>query len=225
MEAKQMIPKSSLPRERLLEYGAPALSDQELLAIMLRTGSKPYHVLDVAGHILSEFPSLYDLKSASLDELMQIRGVGRIKAVELQAAMELGFRINKALQPKLGKIQTSFDLAHQLIAELKDHQQEHFICLYLNTKNEIIHKRTLFKGSLNQSVAHPREIFRVAVRFSAARIIVCHNHPSGNPKPSDNDLIFTQRLKECGEMMGIELLDHIITGHDNYISLREEGFL
>lgn len=224
MEAKRMIPQSSLPRERLLDYGPEALSNQELLAVLLRTGSKSDNVMEVAGNILGEFPSLYDLKAASLEELMAIRGIGQIKAIELQATMELGQRIQRSLQPKLGKVRSSFDLAFRLIEELKDYQQEHFICLYLNTKNEIIQKQTLFKGSLNQSIAHPREIFRVAVRFSAARLIVVHNHPSGNPKPSENDLAFTRRLKECGDMMGIDLLDHIITGHDKYISLREEGF-
>ena len=115
------------------------------------------------------------------------------------------------------------DLAFQLMEDLKDYQQEHLICLYLNTKNEIIHRQTLFIGSLNQAVAHPREIFREAVRHSAARIICVHNHPSGNPEPSENDRQFTKRLKACGEMMGIELLDHLIIGHSSYVSLREEG--
>lgn len=170
------IPKSSLPRERLLEYGEQALSNQELLAILLRTGSKPYNVMELSGLVLAAFPNLYELKSASLKELQTIRGVGQIKAIELKAMMELGSRIHQALQPKYGKVRTSMDLAFQLMEELKDYQQEHLICLYLNTKNEIIHRQTLFIGSLNQSIAHPREIFREAVRHSAARIICVHNH-------------------------------------------------
>ncbi|MCD5003288.1 DNA repair protein RadC [Enterococcus saccharolyticus] len=224
MEKKTMVPESSLPRERLLEFGEKALSNQELLAILLRTGSKPYHVLELAGMILSEFPNLYELKSASLNELQQIRGVGKIRAIELKAMMELGARIQQANQQKYGKVQSSFGLAQQLIEELKDSHQEHLICLYLNTKNEIIHRKTLFIGSLNQSIAHPREIYREAVRCSAARIICSHNHPSGTPAASVNDRLFTKRLKECGEMMGIELLDHLIVGSDGYVSLREEGF-
>lgn len=223
-EKKNQIPKSSMPRERLIDYGAEALSNQELLAILLRTGTRPYNVMELSGLILAEFPSLYDLKSATLNELQQIKGVGAIRSIELKAMMELGSRIHQALQPKYGKIRSSMDLAMQLMEELKDYQQEHLLCLYLNTKNEIVHRQTLFIGSLNQSIAHPREIFRGAVRHSAARIIIVHNHPSGDPASSANDRAFTSRLKECGEMMGIELLDHLIIGHETYVSLREEGF-
>ncbi len=221
---KNKVPLSSLPRERLLEYGVQALSNQELLAILLRTGSKKYSVMELSARVLTLFPSLYELKNASLTELQQISGVGQIKAIELKAMMELGCRIQRANQPKLGKVVTSFDLAHQLMSEMKDFSQEHLICLYLNTKNEVIFRKTLFVGSVNQSVAHPREIFREAVRCSAARIICSHNHPSGDPSPSENDRQFTQRLKQCGEMMGIEILDHLIIGSEEYISLREEGF-
>lgn len=219
-----VIPKSSLPRERLLDYGEQALSNQELLAILLRTGSAPYNVMELSGLLLAAFPSLYELKAATLQELQEIRGVGEVRAIELKAMMEFGSRVHQSLQPKYGKVRTSMDLAFQLMEDLKDYQQEHLICLYLNTKNEIIHKQTLFIGSLNQSIAHPREIFRGAVRHSAARIICAHNHPSGNPEPSSNDRQFTRRLKECGEMMGIELLDHLIIGDKSYVSLREEGF-
>lgn len=221
---KLTIPKSSMPRERLLDYGAEALSNQELLAILLRTGSKPYNVMELSGLILAQFPSLYDFKSATLNELQQLKGVGLIRSIELKAMMEFGSRIHQSLQPKYGKIRSSMDLAHQLMEELKDYQQEHLICLYLNTKNEIVHRQTLFIGSLNQSIAHPREIFRGAVRHSAARIILVHNHPSGDPTSSANDREFTKRLKACGDMMGIELLDHLIIGHEKYVSLREEGF-
>lgn len=219
----QRIPQSSQPRERLLEYGPQALSDQELLAILLRTGTAQMNVMELAGRVLSVFPSLFDLKLASRDELQQISGVGQVKALELLAMIELGGRIQKALQPKIGKVRTSVDLAFTLMEDMKDYQQEHLVCLYLNTKNEIVKKETLFIGSLNQSVAHPREIFRGAVRVAAARLIICHNHPSGNPTPSENDLLFTRRMKECGELMGIEVLDHLIIGHQSYVSLREEG--
>lgn len=220
---KKQLPQSSLPRERMLEYGEQALSNQELLALLLRTGSHQYSVMEVAGMILNKFPSLYDLKHATISELQEVSGVGQIKALELKAMIELGGRIQRANQPKLGRVVTSFDLAQQLINEMKDLSQEHLICLYLNTKNEIILRKTLFVGSLNQSVAHPREIFREAVRCSAARIICSHNHPSGDPSPSENDREFTRRLRQCGEMMGIEVLDHLIIGNENYVSIREEG--
>src|SRR5699024_1993759 len=206
---KKLLPQSSLPRERMLEYGEQALSNQELLAILLRTGSRKYSVIELAGIMLNRFPSVYDLKHATLSELQEISDVGQVKSLELKAMIELGRRIRRANQPKLGKVVTSFDLAQQLIDEMKDLSQEHLVCLYLNTKNEIILRKTLFVGSLNQSIAHPREIFREAVRCSAARIICSHNHPSGDPAPSQNDLEFTNRLRKCGEMMGIEVLDHL----------------
>lgn len=179
MEKQTVLPRCSYPRERLLESGEQALSNQELLAIVLRTGSHPYHVMEVAGLILAKFPTLYDLKMATLPELQQIRGVGQVKAIEIRAMIELGTRIHKASQPKYGNIQSSVGIAHQLMEELKDYQQEHLICIYLNTKNEIIYQKTIFIGSLNQAVAHPREIFHLAVRHSAARLICVHNHPSG----------------------------------------------
>lgn len=217
------VPSCSLPRERLQQFGEGALSDQELLAIVLRTGRYQVNVMELAGQLLNHFTSLYELKQATIEELMVIKGIGMTKAIELKAVLELGLRTQRAMLPKLGRINNSYDIAQHLIQELRDSQQEHLICVYLNTKNEIIQKKTLFTGSLNQSVAHPREIFRGAVRCSAARLIICHNHPSGNPKPSANDIAFTKRVIECGEMMGIELLDHIITGNEEFVSLRETG--
>ena len=136
--------------------------------------------------------------------------------------IELGHRIAQANQIKLGQIFSSVELGERLIQEMKDLQQEHLVALYLNMKNEIIKKETIFIGSLNQAVAHPREIFKGAVRCSAARVILSHNHPSGDPIPSMNDLNFTKRVVECGELMGIDVLDHIIVGHDCYYSLKEE---
>lgn len=224
MKKETVVPISSLPRERMMSFGEKALSDQELLAILLRTGSAPYNVLELAGLLLAEFPNLYELKTASLTELQEIRGIGQTKAIELKAMMELGSRVHQTNQPKYGRVQSSFGIAQQLIDELKDCHQEHLVCLYLNTKNEIIHRKTIFIGSLNQSIAHPREIFREAVRCSAARLICSHNHPSGAPGPSENDRLFTKRLQQCGDMMGIELLDHLIVGNQGYVSLREEGF-
>lgn len=221
----QELPESSWPRERLLREGEKHLSDQELLAIILRNGSRQQNVMELAGSILRKYPTLYDLKHTTLQELQQFKGIGETRAIELKAMMELGYRINRALQPKMGKIQSSLSLGQLLITELKDHQQEHLVAFFLNTKNEIILQKTIFIGSLNQSIAHPREIFREAVRISAARVVLGHNHPSGNPTPSQNDLDFTERVQECGAMMGIELLDHIIVGETKYFSLREEKYL
>ncbi len=218
------MPEDCLPRERLEVVGEKALSNQELLAILLRTGSKNTNVMEVASKFLNYFNHLYELKNATLTEMMEIKGIGRIKAIELRAAIEFGYRIQQSTQLKLGKVSSSYQIAQNLIYELQDFQQEHLVCLYLNTKNEVIKQETVFKGSLNQSVAHPREIFRSAVKYSAARLILAHNHPSGNPTPSESDIHFTQRMQKCGKMMGIEVLDHIIIGAQVYISMREENF-
>ncbi|MET3561512.1 DNA repair protein RadC [Enterococcus rotai] len=218
------MPEDCLPRERLEVVGEKALSNQELLAILLRTGSKNTNVMEVASKFLNYFNHLYELKNATVTEMMEIKGIGRIKAIELRAAIEFGYRIQQSTQLKLGKVSSSYQIAQNLIYELQDFQQEHLVCLYLNTKNEVIKQETVFKGSLNQSVAHPREIFRSAVKYSAARLILAHNHPSGNPTPSESDIHFTQRMQECGKMMGIEVLDHIIIGAQVYISMREENF-
>ncbi|GCF93365.1 UPF0758 protein [Enterococcus florum] len=172
----QELPESSWPRERLLKEGERHLSDQELLAIMLRNGSRSQHVMDLAGMILKEVSTLYDLKQLTLEELMVFKGIGKTKAIELKAMMELGTRIERSRQPKYGKVHSSFAIGQHLMNELRGLQQEHLVALFLNTKNEIIQQRTIFIGSLNQSIAHPREIFREAVRVSAARILLGHNH-------------------------------------------------
>lgn len=221
----QELPPQSRPRERLAEYGPQALADHELLAILIRTGSKNKNALDLALEVMTRFENLHRLKQASLEELMEIPGIGKVKAVEILAAIELGLRINRSPQIKEGKIASSKATGEMLLNEMRHLEQEHVVAIYLNTKNEIIKRETVFVGSLNTSIAHPREIFKGAVRYSAARIVLAHNHPSGNPEPSQADYAFTKRMVESGEMMGIELLDHFIIGEDSYVSLREEGWV
>lgn len=216
-------PLNGRPRERLVQYGEKALADHELIAILLRTGTRKQDVLTVSLNLLQTFEDLFYLKNVTLEEFMTIPGIGQTKAVELKAAIELGMRISRASQIKTGQITSSKNVGELLMEEMRGMQQEIVVALYLNTKNEIIKKEEVFKGSLNSSVAHPREIFKGAVRYSAARLIVGHNHPSGNPEPSDADIQFTKRLAECGELMGIELLDHVIAGENSYISLKEWG--
>ncbi|MER2225771.1 MAG: DNA repair protein RadC [Carnobacterium sp.] len=217
------VPIQSRPRERLEQYGEKALANHELLAILLRTGTKGTNVVTLALSMLNQFEDFYYLKTASCQELMTVAGIGRIKAIELKAAIELGVRISQASQIKIGQITSSTKAGEMLLLEMRGLQQEHLVVLYLNTKNEIIKKETIFIGGLNSSIAHPREIFRGAVRYSAARMIVGHNHPSGNPEPSEADIQFTRRMSECGELMGIDLLDHIIIGEQEFISLKELG--
>lgn len=217
------MPVQSRPRERMEQYGEKALANHELLAILLRTGIKGTNVVSVALSVLNSFDDLHYLKTVSLEELMQVSGIGKTKAIELKAAIELGIRIARAPQMKNGQVTSSRQIGEQLSAEMCDLQQEHVVVLFLNTKNEIIKKETIFIGSLNSSVAHPREIFKGAVRYSAARILICHNHPSGYADPSDADISFTRRVADCGELMGVELIDHIIVGQGQYVSLKERG--
>lgn len=211
------------PRERLASVGVKQLTTPELFSIILRTGTKTQPVERIVDNLLTQFATMYALRTASLAELQQVKGIGTIRAMELQAVIELGQRIQVDLQKKQGKITSSYGIAQEMIEAMRDLRQEHLLCLYLNTKNEILVKETIFIGSLNQSIAHPREIFRGAVRHSAARILLVHNHPSGNPQPSEQDYQFTTRVKACGELMGIELLDHLIIGEQEYVSLKEEG--
>ncbi|UDM75513.1 RadC family protein [Vagococcus fluvialis] len=224
MGLKQYQPEIK-PREKAKKYGIEALSYQELIAIILRTGNKDKHVLDLSNEVLLNFDNLFELKTATIEELKEIEGIGPAKAIEIQAAIELGKRLTIEERQKKGQILSSVDLAEQLILEMKDYEQEHFMVLYLNAKNEVIKKKTLFIGSLNQSVAHPREIFKIAVKTSTARMIMVHNHPSGNPNPSKQDIAFTERIVECGRLMGIDILDHLIIGENSYISLKEEGII
>lgn len=213
------------PRERLREIGAESLSTSELLAIMLRTGTKDKNVLTLATEILSSFSSLSEFKHATLEELMALEGIGPVKAIELHASLELGKRCYQTEPIKHGQILSSQDIGERLTEELKELSQEKFLVLCLNSKNEIIKKKVIFIGSLNRSLAHPREIFKVAVACSAASIIVAHNHPSGNPTPSKADHEITERFAECGDLMGIQLVDHIVVGSKGYVSFKEMGKL
>ena len=221
----QEMPLNTQPRERLLSFGEKALGDHELLAILLRTGTKEENVLQLALRLLNHFHHLSELKKASIDQLQQVKGIGLIKAIELKAAIEIGYRIHQHHPPKQGAITSTNAAGEWLLHEMFDLQQEHLICLFLNSKNEIIKSQTIFIGTVNSSVAHPREIFKEAVKYPTARIIIAHNHPSGDTTPSTADLNFTKRMIACGELMGIELLDHLIIGNRSYISLREHSEL
>lgn len=221
----QVIPRDGRPRERMKEFGPKALADHELLAILLRTGTKDKNVVNLAFDVLNNVQGLYDLRHVSMQELMDIPGIGQVKAIEILAAIEFGRRVATAPQLKEGTVISSSWVGEYLIKEMAGLTQENVVALYLNTKNDIIKKETIFVGSLNTSVAHPREIFKGAVRYSAARVIIAHNHPSGNTDPSEADLSFTRRIVDAGDMMGIEVIDHFIIGDQNYFSLREHGLM
>ncbi|AWI12995.1 DNA repair protein RadC [Caldifermentibacillus hisashii] len=219
------FPKEERPRERFIHHGPSSLSNQELLAIILRTGTKNESVLQLAQRLIKEFQGLRMLMNASLEELTKIKGVGEAKAIQLLAAIELGKRIANMKNEERYVIRSPEDGANYVMEEMRFLTQEHFVCLFLNTKNEVIHKQTIFIGSLNASIVHPRELFKEAFRRSAASMICLHNHPSGNPEPSREDIEVTRRLVECGRILGVDVLDHIIIGDKRYVSLKEKGYL
>lgn len=213
------------PRERLMKQGAHSLSNQELIAILLRTGTKSESVLALANRILNYFEKLHELKHATLEEIVSIKGIGEAKAVQLLAAIELGRRLAQMQVSNRFTIRSPQDAASYLMPEMSSLTQEHFVTLFLNTKNQVLHKQTIFIGSLNSSIVHPREIFREAVKRSAASIICAHNHPSGNATPSPEDIDVTKRIQEAGYIIGIDLMDHIIIGDHQFISLKEKGYM
>ena len=213
---------SLLPRERLAQEGVEALSNQELLAILLRTGTRQASVFEIAQKVLNNLSSLTDLKIMTLQELQSLSGIGRIKAIELQAVIELGHRIHKHEALEMESILSSQKLAKKMQQELGDKKQEHLVALYLNTQNQIIHQQTIFIGSATRSIAEPREILHYAIKHMATSLILVHNHPSGAVAPSRNDDHVTKLVKEACDLMGIVLLDHLIVSHSSYFSYREK---
>ena len=213
---------SLLPRERLAKEGVEALSNQELLAILLRTGTRQASVFEIAQKVLSNLSSLTDLKKMTLQELQSLSGIGRVKAIELQAMIELGHRIHKHETLEMESILSSQKLAKKMQQELGHKKQEHLVALYLNTQNQIIHQQTIFIGSATRSMAEPREILHYAIKHMATSLILVHNHPSGAVAPSRNDDHVTKLVKEACDLMGIVLLDHLIVSHSSYFSYREK---
>lgn len=219
------VPKEDRPRERMLKAGAAHLSNQELIAILLGSGTKSEPVTSLAARVLMHFEGLKLLKDATIEELTAIKGIGTAKGVQLLAAIELGKRMHRHQPAERYVIRSPEDGANYVMEEMCTLKQEHFVALFLNTKHQVIHRQTIFIGSLNASIVHPREVFREAIKRSSAAIIVIHNHPSGDPSPSQEDIHVTRRLYEAGKMIGIELLDHLIIGDRKFVSLKEKGYL
>lgn len=214
-----------LPRERLKALGEKNLSDQELLAILLRTGTAQVSVLELAGQILKQFETLENFRRASIEELMTISGIGMTKAVEIRAMMELGKRIQTTERKRYGQVKGSQQFASHLMQEMSDYDQEHLVAVYLDSQNRVIKKRTIFVGTVNSASANPREILHFGIKTLAAGLLIAHNHPSGNPKPSEADILFTERMAHACDLVGFILVDHIIVGHDRYFSFQESGLL
>lgn len=219
------LPRELRPRERLLREGPGLLSDAELLAIILRVGNASESAVALAERVLAEAGGLRHLYDRSEEELSAIKGIGQAKIAQIKSALELGRRL-ASLSPELRpRITSPQDVAQRMMAHLRFSKQEHFIILLLNAKNEVIRETTISIGTLDMSVAHPREIFREAIRRSSAGILLVHNHPSGDPEPSLEDLQLTRRLVEAGRLLEIEVVDHVIIGDGRFVSLREKGLL
>ncbi|MDF2657853.1 MAG: repair protein RadC [Paenibacillus sp.] len=219
------VPQEERPRERMLQAGAQALSNAELLAILLRTGTINESAVSLAQRLLNEAGGLRQLVEMSTAQLTKLKGIGSAKALQIQAGIELGRRIARTVQPETVTIRSPQDVSLLLTEELRYLQKEHFVCLFLNTKNHVIGQETLSIGSLNASIVHPREVFLAAIKRSSASIICVHNHPSGDPTPSPEDIEITRRLVEAGAVIGIDVLDHVIIGDRSSISLKELGLM
>ena len=220
------LPKCERPRERLIHYGVEALSNKELLAVLLKNGTKENSAKMVALLLLKQYGTIDQLKKANYHQLVQIPGIGCAKACELLAMIELGKRMCMSDSVKDSHKITNASLVYQYYSDmLKDKKQELFCCLYLDQSKKIIDSKKLFQGTLNQSLVHPREIFKEAYLLSASSIICVHNHPSGNSLPSREDIELTQKLCTVGSFCGIPIIDHVIIGQNEYYSFLENNQL
>jgi DNA repair protein RadC len=217
------MPPEERPRERIARAGAQALSSTELLAIILRVGVGGENVLSMAQRILASFGGLGGLSRADFSQLTAKRGLGPAKASQILAALELGRRLMAESPEERWQIRAPSDAAHILMPVIGHQEQEHFVVLHLDTRNRVTDRETLYKGSLNTSLVRTAEVFRGAVRRNCAAVIVAHNHPSGDPNPSPEDVALTRRLVDAGKLLEIPVLDHLIIGENRYVSLRERA--
>ncbi len=220
------MPEYERPREKLIRYGSETLSNSELLAILIRTGSKEQSALELANTVLSsDNNGIRFLANCTVEELNTIKGIGKSKACQIIAAIELGKRLSRSTLESKKAIRSPKDVKDIFIDDMRFLEKEHFKVVFLNTKNEVIAFETISIGSLNASIVHPREVFNRAIKKSSASIILLHNHPSGNCEPSKEDINVTKRLIEAGKIIGIEVLDHIIIGDGDYFSLKENSLI
>jgi len=220
------LPLSERPRERLSKLGSEALSSQEILALILGRGIKGESVIVTAQKLLSKFGNLRNLASASMEELTQIKGIGPAKAAQLKATFELSKRLeNSSTEGQKITVKSPEDVIKAARNLLKGKKKEHFLVLCLDTRNHLIKTSTVSIGSLDCSIVHPREVFKDAISSSAASVIFIHNHPSGDPTPSEDDIKMTKRLIEAGEIIGIEVLDHIIICDSEHLSMKAKNLV
>jgi len=217
------IPQNERPRERLRNHGAQALSTTELIAILLRTGTKERNALELAQGVLSRFQGLIGLSRASFAELCTENGMATAKTAQLKAALEIGRRLLVASPEERPQVKSPADAAHLLMAEMSMLEQEHLRVILLDTKNHVQGMPTIYQGNVNTSLVRVAELFKEAIRANCPAIIVAHNHPSGDPTPSPEDVLITERIVEAGRILDIEVLDHLVIGHQRFVSLKERG--
>jgi len=219
------LPKPERPRERLQKFGAEALSAQELLALVIGRGIPKKSVINIAQELLARFGNIRAISQATIEELSEIKGIGFAKAAQIKACFELGKR--EELEPELKNydIKDPEGVVKAIRASIKDKAKEHFKLILLNPRNKIISISTISIGTLNASLVHPREVFKDAIVHSAASVVLAHNHPSGDPEPSEDDIKITNKLVESGRILGIEVIDHIIIGKNNFCSFKERGLI
>jgi DNA repair protein RadC len=218
-------PEKERPRERLIRYGAESLSNAQLLAIILRTGSGQKGVLELSMSLLDRFESLRDIDSASVSDLLSINGLGIAKIAQIKAAFELGKRLMSESVEERPVFSTALAVYSYFAPKMKNLKKEVFLCLLLDSKNRFLREVRVSEGTLNRSLIHPREAFREAIREAAQSVIFIHNHPSGDPSPSKDDIAVTERLKSAGQIIGIDVLDHIIIGDGRFVSIKDLNIL
>ncbi len=219
------LPENERPRERLIRYGAQSLSNSELIAVILRNGIKNENVLNLSSRLITICDGIDGLFNRTAEELMDVSGIGISKASQIAAIGELFKRVRAFKSGNAYKISKPKDASDYVMEEMRHYNVEILKVIMLNVKNVVIASKNVSMGNLNSSIVHPREIFCEAIRRSCYSIIICHNHPSGDPTPSSEDINITHRIKECSKIIGIELLDHIIIGNGDYVSLKEKGIV
>ncbi len=217
MIVKEM-PENERPREKALKYGIQSLSNRELLAILIRTGYQGNSSLKIADNILWTCNGVGNLSKMNINDFLNIKGIKKVKAIELLSCIEIARRIAYEESLDVDVIENPTNLINWLNREIGSDLQENFLVVYLDIKNRIITHRILFKGTLDQSLVSPREIFKEALLLSSSRIMLVHNHPSGETTPSEADILITQRIVDAGKLMGVSVLDHIIVGSNKYFS-------
>lgn len=219
------LPKTERPRERLQKFGPEVLSAQELLALIIGRGIPGKSVMNIAQELLTEFKSIKGVSQASLEQLCRIKGIKQAKAVQIRACFELGRRQELDVELKDFNIKNPQGAVKAIQARIKDKAKEHFKLVLLNTRNKIIGITNVSVGTLNTNLVHPREVFKDAIIHSAASVVLVHNHPSGDPEPSEDDLEITKRLVQSGKILGIEVMDHIIVTKNKFFSFKEKRLI